>query len=96
MRARESGLSVSDHHGSDGLEAGAHVRTIITSGGQPLGAGLPEDEDDGVLKPLPERLLTELTAHRTLALREALGRAPDVALTLLLMKLVGDTFHSSY
>jgi ParB family chromosome partitioning protein len=30
----------------------------------------------------------ELTAHRTLALREAIGRSPDVALTLLLLKLV--------
>jgi ParB family chromosome partitioning protein len=37
----------------------------------------------------------ELTAHRTLALREAIGRSPDVALTLLLMKLVNDTFRSS-
>jgi ParB family chromosome partitioning protein len=60
-----------------------------------LSAGLPEDEDDGALKPLPERLVMELTAHRTLALREAIGRSPDVALTLLLMKLVNDTFRSS-
>ncbi|WP_142085723.1 ParB/RepB/Spo0J family partition protein [Roseinatronobacter monicus] len=86
------GLSALGHVDSD---ANAHVGTIITSGGHPLGAGLPEDEDDGALKPLPERLVQELTAHRTLALREALGRSPDVALTLLLMKLVGDTFHSA-
>lgn len=64
-------------------------------GVQPFSAGLPDDEDDGVLKPLPERLVMELTAHRTLALREAIGRSPDVALTLLLMKLVNDTFRSS-
>ncbi len=37
----------------------------------------------------------ELTAHRTLALREAVGRSPDVALTLLLLKLVNDTFRTS-
>jgi ParB family chromosome partitioning protein len=37
----------------------------------------------------------ELTAHRTLALREAIGRSPEIALTLLLMKLVNDTFRSS-
>jgi ParB family chromosome partitioning protein len=71
------------------------VGTVITSGGQPLGAELAEDEDDGALKPLPERLVMELTAHRTLALREAIGRSPDVALTLLLLKLVTDTFRSS-
>lgn len=40
---------------------------------------------DGALKPVPERLVIELTAHRTLALREAIGRSPDVALTLLLI-----------
>jgi ParB family transcriptional regulator, chromosome partitioning protein len=74
-------------------ESGASVGTVITSGGQSLDA-LAEEEDDGVLKPLPERLVTELTSHRTLALREALGRSPDVALTLLLVKLVNDTFRS--
>jgi len=69
--------------------------TIITSGGQPLGSDVPEEEDDGALKPLPERLVMELTAHRTLALREAIGRSSDVALTLLLLKLVTDTFRTS-
>jgi ParB family chromosome partitioning protein len=68
--------------------------TVITSSGQPVSAA-PEDDDDGALKPLPERLVMELTAHRTLALREALGRSPDVALTLLLLKLVTDTFRTS-
>jgi ParB family chromosome partitioning protein len=71
------------------------VGTVITSGGQPIGADISEDEDDGALKPLPERLVMELTAHRTLALREAIGRSPDVALTLLLLKLVTDTFRAS-
>jgi ParB family chromosome partitioning protein len=69
--------------------------TVITSGGQPIGADLSEEDDDGALRPLPERLVMELTAHRTLALREAIGRSPDVALTLLLLKLVTDTFCTS-
>ena len=75
----------------------SHSGAIITSGGQALAtiAGLPDDEEDGALKPLPERLVMELTAHRTLALREAIGRSPDVALTLLLLKLVTDTFRTS-
>lgn len=38
-----------------------------------------EFEEDEGLKPLPDRLMTELTAHRTLALRHALGEQPDVA-----------------
>ncbi|WP_281823496.1 ParB/RepB/Spo0J family partition protein [Jannaschia rubra] len=37
-----------------------------------------EPEDDGI-KPLPDRLVAELTAHRTLALRNALGGDPDLA-----------------
>ena len=37
----------------------------------------PEEEDG--LKPLPERLVGELTTHRTLALRYALGEQPEIA-----------------
>jgi ParB family chromosome partitioning protein len=69
--------------------------TVITSGGKPVSAEPSDEEDDGALKPLPERLVMELTANRTLALREAIGRSPDVALTLLLLKLVTDTFRTS-
>jgi ParB family chromosome partitioning protein len=49
------------------------------------------EEDDGD-RPLPDRLLTELTAYRTLALRNAVAGNPDVALTLLLHKLISDRF----
>jgi ParB family transcriptional regulator, chromosome partitioning protein len=64
-------------------------RAIITLGGQP--APVEEEEDDGI-KPLPERLVIELTAHRTLALRDAVANHPRVAMTALLHKLVSDTF----
>lgn len=85
------GAELSAASNTDGVGHG----TVITSAGQALGVNVPDDEDDGALKPLPERLVMELTAHRTLALREAVGRSPDVALTLLLLKLVGDTFGTS-
>ena len=39
----------------------------------------PAEEEDEGLRPLPDKLLTELTAYRSLALREAIGRHPDVA-----------------
>ena len=42
-----------------------------------------EDEDD-TIRPLPDRLITELTAHRTLALRDALARDPEVAFIAVL------------
>ena len=65
-------------------------RAVITVGGQPTE---PEDEEDDTVKPLPDRLLMELTAHRTLALRDAVANNPHVALTALLHKLVVDTFQ---
>jgi ParB family chromosome partitioning protein len=72
-------------------------RAVITIGGQEP-EGDDREDDDGV-KPLPERLVIELTAHRTLALRESVANHPHVALTALLHKLVLDAFkrnaHSS-
>jgi ParB family chromosome partitioning protein len=69
----------------------AAQRTIITIGGEQ-----PDDDgDDDAIKPLPERLLGELTAHRTLALRNAVANSPELALTALLHKLCLDTFQHS-
>jgi ParB family chromosome partitioning protein len=79
--------------GSDGdggeQSAPAVQRTVITIGGQ---ADDEEDDDDAV-KPLPDRLVSELTAYRTLALRDALASNPHVAMTALLHKLCLDTFQ---
>jgi len=44
------------------------------------------EEDDG-LKPLSERLITELTAQRTLALRDALANDPGTAFAAVLHTL---------
>ena len=65
-------------------------RAVITIGGKPAE---PEDDEDDSIKPLPERLVIELTAYRTLALRNALAENPHVAMTMLLHKLVSDTFR---
>ena len=74
----------------DGPIAHAVRPVVVTMSGQPVPS--EEDEEDGI-KPLPERLLSELTAHRTLALRDALARHPRIAMTALLHKLVSDIFH---
>jgi ParB family chromosome partitioning protein len=71
------------------VNAPAVHRAVITVGGEALPA---EDEDDAIA-PLPERLLIELTAHRTLALRDAVAKNPHVAMTALLHKLCLDTFY---
>ena len=65
-------------------------RAVVTIGGQ---AVAPDDDEEEGIKPLPERLVTELTAHRTLALRNAVAEHPDIAMTMLLHKLVSDTFR---
>ncbi|WP_106755035.1 ParB/RepB/Spo0J family partition protein [Pannonibacter carbonis] len=64
-------------------------RAVVTIGGRV--APVEEEEEDGI-KLLPERLVIELTAHRTLALRDAVASNPHVAMTALLHKLVSDTF----
>lgn len=86
--------------GEIGVNAGVDLadpvvqRAVITIGGQ---SAEPEDDEDDAIKPLPERLITELTAHRTLALRDAVANNPQVAMTALLHKLVSDTFqHRMY
>lgn len=51
-----------------------------------------EEEDEGV-RPLSDRLLTELTTHRTLALRDAIATDPDVALRAALHALCLKLFY---
>ena len=66
------------------------------SGGQPIGGDLAIGWDDGGAEATAGAGFGHgVDGHRTLALREAIGRSPDVALTLLLLKLVTDTFRTS-
>lgn len=64
-------------------------RAVITVGGSPVE---PADEDDAI-KPLPDRLITELTAHRTLALRNALANDSAVAFQAVLHNFVLAAFY---
>ena len=73
----------------------SHQSAVITHGGQ---SPDPEEEDEtDAIKPLPDRLVSELTAHRTVALRDAVASHPHVAMTALLHRLVTDCFlpHST-
>ncbi len=54
--------------------------------------GAEPEEDEG-MKPLSDRLITELTAHRTLALREAVGCDPEVAFVAALHALCLKLFY---
>ena len=69
----------------------APSRAVITVGGQPLPE--PDGEEDDTLRPLSERLVTELTAHRTLALRDAVAVDPNTAHLAVLHALCLPAFY---
>ena len=83
-----SATSGSDENGAPPVQ-----RATITVEGQ---VGAAEEDDDETIRPLPDRLVTELTAHRTLALRDAVACHPQVAMTALLHKLCVDAFYQTY
>ncbi|MFA6031387.1 MAG: ParB/RepB/Spo0J family partition protein [Myxococcota bacterium] len=82
----QPGGAAGSEDGSDDLSV---RRATITIGAQ---ATEPEEDEGETIKPLPERLVIELTAHRTLALRNAVAENQHVAITALLHRLVLDTF----
>jgi ParB family chromosome partitioning protein len=86
---------VLDDGDAGGPEAAAPSiqHAVITIGGQ----AEPEEDEGDVIRPLAERLVSELTAHRTLALRDAVANHPNVAMTLLLHRFCVDLFlHGSH
>lgn len=54
-----------------------------------------EDAEAEAGKPLPDSLIRDLTAHRTLGLRLALGEQPDLALVALTHALVAQLFYGT-
>ena len=75
----------------EGQEAGASVqRTVIAVAS---GTAEAEEDDEDATKPLPDRLIIELTAHRTLALRDALAENPAIAFQAVLHNFVLTAFY---
>ena len=75
----------------EGQEASTPAqRTVIA-----VACSAPDAEDDyeDAAKHLPDRLITELTAHRTLALRDALAENPAVAFQAVLHNFVLTAFY---
>lgn len=56
--------------------------------------GTEEVEDEEPGKPISDSLIRDLSAHRTLALRVALGERPDMALIVLTHTLTAQLFYS--
>jgi ParB family chromosome partitioning protein len=86
----EAELALAGESASEDDNPASAPCAVITIGGAPAE---PEDDDDDVIKPLPDRLITELTAHRTLALRNALANDPAVAFTAVLHNFVLSMFY---
>ena len=63
------------------------------SASRPADPAAEADEDEGGVRPLSDRLMTELTAHRTLALREAVANDPDTAFLAMLHALCLKLFY---
>jgi ParB family chromosome partitioning protein len=84
-----------DPDGTSSMDADRNENraAVISMGGETRASEDDEDEGDAI-KPLPERLVIELTAHRTLALRDAVANNPRIAMTALLHKLTTDCFVS--
>ncbi|MCS3765571.1 MULTISPECIES: ParB/RepB/Spo0J family partition protein [Bradyrhizobium] len=79
-----------DTQSIEGKAAGTSTqRTVIAVGG----AADTEEDDEDATKPLPDRLITELTAHRTLALRDALAENPAIAFQAVLHNFVLTAFY---
>lgn len=82
---------------ADGEEVNGHDHggnTVVVNG---KAAG-PDDDDepeDPVIRPLPEALIYDLTAQRTLALRNALAVDSDIAFVAALHAFVLQRFYNS-
>ncbi|HEY8138169.1 MAG TPA: DNA-binding protein, partial [Methylocystis sp.] len=74
--------------GSDSEVQGA---VITIAGAQNSDADTSEEDD--AIRPLSDRLVTELTADRTLALRDALANGPNVAFLAVLHALCLSAFY---
>src|SRR5262249_2634830 len=94
----EDELPVAESEGEEGSAvAGGHEapdavqKTVISVAGastEPV-----EDGDDDPAKPLPDRLIAELSSYRTLALRDALAEHPAIAFLAVLHAAVLISFY---
>lgn len=80
---------------SSPADIGETERAVAAASGDGIVTAEPaaEPEEDEGLSPISDRLLTELTSHRTLGLRQALGERPDVAFLAALHVLTLKTFY---
>ena len=74
-------------------DANGEPASGVVVNGRPASDRTAEEEEDETMRPLPDRLVFDLTAQRTLALRNALAADPALAFTAALHALVLQVFY---
>lgn len=87
----EGAASIPENEASGSNTFDNNVATTIIVTGRP--ESNIADEDDNCVRPLSDRLVAELTAHRTLALRDAVANEPSTALLAILHVLCLNAFY---
>lgn len=83
----------------DGVRVNADGEVIADAegqgGDQPYGSGnqSPDEDEGDAAQPVSDILTRDLTAHRTLGLRLALGEQPEIALIAVTHALAAQTFY---
>ncbi|MBG0511184.1 ParB N-terminal domain-containing protein [Agrobacterium sp. MOPV5] len=91
VEADDADTDDGDGHGGKDTVA-ASVNGGVSINGKPAGVEEPED-DDGKLRPLSDRVIEDLTAARTVALRNALANDPVMAFVAALHVAVLKIFY---
>ena len=74
-------------------DANGEPASGVVVNGRPASDRTVEEEEDETIRPLPDRLVFDLTAQRTLALRNALAADPALAFTAALHAFVLQVFY---
>ncbi|TBZ93779.1 ParB/RepB/Spo0J family partition protein [Rhizobium leguminosarum] len=86
VRPEDEPMAEIDPSGDDDFDISDHRSAAGGEGTQP-------DDEDETIKPLPDRLVLDLTAARTIALRNALANNPVIAFVAVLHAFVLKTFY---
>ncbi|OCW57413.1 ParB/RepB/Spo0J family partition protein [Hoeflea olei] len=103
IQAEDEALEPEEAEGGETVMDGVRVNgdSEILDGNEQVGEGdqvsaiepEPEEDAEDARKPLSDSLIRDLSAHRTLGLRLALGEQPDMALIAVVHTLAAQTFY---
>tara|TARA_R110002049_G_scaffold247690_6_gene422216 strand:- start:8445 stop:10493 length:2049 start_codon:yes stop_codon:yes gene_type:complete len=89
VRAEDEPVAKSDETSDDTVDPSADPEAVDAAD-QPVD---PDEDDDDGTKPLSDRLVCDLTVHRTMALRNSLSSDPQLAMLACLHTMVLQLFY---